>query len=64
MNKTDEMNGDDNEEAIRHRAYLIWLPEGQPHDRAEEHWHRVTEAIRQEAETGTEAETEPTSRAQ
>jgi hypothetical protein len=60
MDKTDEMSGGDNEEAVRHRAYLIWLAEGQPPDRAEEHWHRATEAIRQEAKMVTGAGTKLT----
>jgi hypothetical protein len=54
MTKTGEMADKDNDEAIRHRAYLIWLAEGQPHDRAEEHWHRATEVMRQEGKTAGE----------
>ena len=29
------------EEMIRQRAYGIWEEEGQPHGRADDHWHRA-----------------------
>jgi hypothetical protein len=54
MTKTVEMTDIDNDEAIRHRAYMIWFVEGQPHDRAEEHWNRASKAVRQERETADE----------
>jgi hypothetical protein len=30
-----------NEDHIRHRAYMLWLEEGEPEGRAEEHWHQA-----------------------
>jgi Protein of unknown function (DUF2934) len=32
---------DKGDEAIRHRAYMIWLAEGQPDGRADDHWHQA-----------------------
>lgn len=31
----------DREQAVRERAYAIWLDEGQPEGRSEDHWHRA-----------------------
>jgi len=39
----------DNEE-IRHRAYMIWLYEGQPDGRAEDHWHQAVAENQEETE--------------
>jgi len=39
---------DDREERIRLRAYELWLLEGQPEGREEEHWFRAAEAVRLE----------------
>ena len=36
---------EDREDRIRDRAYLIWLDEGSPHGRAEEHWRKAAEAL-------------------
>ena len=33
------------EEQIRHRAHCIWLAEGKPEGRAEEHWHRAEQEV-------------------
>ncbi|WP_428351799.1 DUF2934 domain-containing protein [Lichenifustis flavocetrariae] len=33
----------DDQESIRHQAYLIWLDEGQPEGRSEEHWRLARE---------------------
>jgi len=30
-----------NEDHIRHYAYMLWLEEGQPEGRAEEHWSQA-----------------------
>ena len=54
MTKTGEMTDEGNDKAIRHRAYMVWLAEAQPRDRAEEHWHRATKAVRQEGESAGE----------
>ena len=32
-------------EHIRHRAYLLWLQEGQPEGRSEAHWELARQAI-------------------
>src|SRR3954453_16646795 len=32
---------EDRNPRIRERAYHIWLEEGQPHGRHDEHWHRA-----------------------
>jgi hypothetical protein len=36
------------EDRIRQRAYLIWIEEGQPEGRAEEHWVRARDALERE----------------
>jgi hypothetical protein len=33
---------------IRARAYAIWMEEGRPHGKHEEHWHRAAREIDQE----------------
>jgi hypothetical protein len=38
----------DREARIRERAYAIWLAEGQPDGRHEEHWHRAAQELAQE----------------
>jgi Protein of unknown function (DUF2934) len=38
----------DREERIRMRAYQLWLEEGQPHGRDEEHWDRARRIIEDE----------------
>ncbi len=38
------MSDNEREARIRRRAYFLWLGEGCPDDRAEEHWQRATEA--------------------
>jgi hypothetical protein len=35
------MNDNELEQAIRERAFQIWIEEGQPHGRASEHWERA-----------------------
>lgn len=30
-----------NEDHIRHHAYMLWLDDGQPEGRAEDHWHQA-----------------------
>lgn len=32
------------EERIRHHAYMLWLEDGQPEGKADEHWHRASDA--------------------
>lgn len=39
----------DREQKIRERAHQIWLDEGRPVGREEEHWRRASEEIRVEA---------------
>lgn len=39
---------DDLEQRIRERAYKIWLDEGQPEGRAQEHWEIAKLAIAEE----------------
>jgi hypothetical protein len=35
----------DKEHEIRARAYRIWEEEGQPHGRADDHWHRAASEL-------------------
>lgn len=42
-------SSDDAENEIRRRAYMIWLDEGRPDGRAEDHWHQAVAEIREEA---------------
>jgi Protein of unknown function (DUF2934) len=49
MNTSTEST-DDRDETIRRRAYMIWLAEGQPHGRAEDHWYQAVAEIQQETE--------------
>jgi hypothetical protein len=37
------------EERVRVVAYNLWLQEGQPNGRAEEHWFRANELVNAEA---------------
>jgi hypothetical protein len=37
------------EQAIQERAYLIWIEEGRPHGRDQEHWLRACEQLEREA---------------
>ncbi len=37
------------EEHIRHHAYMLWLEEGQPEGKADEHWHRARDAAKDTA---------------
>lgn len=39
---------DERERRIRERAYRIWLDEGCPAGREEQHWHMATELVGQE----------------
>lgn len=39
MKITVEPTNEADEDHIRHRAYMLWLEDGQPDGRAEEHWH-------------------------
>ena len=39
----------DDQDAIRHQAYLIWLEEGQPEGRSDEHWRLACELRSAEA---------------
>jgi Protein of unknown function (DUF2934) len=45
-----ESTDDKGNEAIRHRAYMIWLAEGQPDGRADDHWHQAVAEIQEESE--------------
>jgi hypothetical protein len=46
----DEPNDSEGHDSIRRRAYAIWLAEGQPDGRAEEHWRLAIVELEQEAE--------------
>lgn len=35
----------DKDHEIRQRAYRIWEEEGQPHGRADDHWHRAASEL-------------------
>ena len=37
-------NTEDRETQVRQHAYRLWLEEGQPEGRADEHWRLATEA--------------------
>jgi hypothetical protein len=39
------MQNDDHEQKIRERAYQIWIDEGQPHGRDQEHWSKAEAEI-------------------
>ncbi|NKM28235.1 DUF2934 domain-containing protein [Rhizobium laguerreae] len=41
METTAESTNEANEDDIRHRAYMLWLEEGQPDGRADDHWHQA-----------------------
>lgn len=41
------------EDAIRRRAYELWLEEGRPHDRHDVHWHRAREEVQRQFEHDT-----------
>ena len=43
------------DERIKQRAYDIWLSEGRPEGKHEEHWHRAAAEIRGETAVGGEA---------
>jgi len=38
---TDDTTRDIDEDLIRERAYMLWLEDGQPEGRADEHWHKA-----------------------
>jgi|SRR5579884_2805504 len=42
----------DKDERIRARAYAIWMEEGRPHGKHEEHWHRAAREIEREGKRG------------
>jgi hypothetical protein len=42
---TIEQETEDTEQAIRERAYHLWLEAGQPEHQHEEHWHRARQII-------------------
>ena len=39
--KIEETAKEADEEQIRQSAYMLWLEEGQPEGKADEHWHRA-----------------------
>ena len=39
------MAKDDIEQRIRERAFHLWIEDGQPYDKAEEHWERARQEI-------------------
>ena len=41
MEIPEESSKETAEDHIRHRAYLLWLEEGEPEGRAEENWHQA-----------------------
>lgn len=38
------------EDRVRAVAYSLWLEEGQPHGRAEAHWHRAWQLVNAESD--------------
>ena len=50
MTMTTDPTDDEGEEAVRLRAYMIWLAEGQPDGRADDHWRKAVAVIEQETE--------------
>ena len=44
-----------NEDHIRHHAYMLWLDEGQPEGREEEHWHQACSAVEAKEEVPSSA---------
>ena len=50
MTMTTDPTDDEGHEAIRLRAYMIWLAEGQPDGRADDHWLQAVAVIEQETE--------------
>jgi hypothetical protein len=48
-----EPTNEANEDHIRHRAYMLWLEEGQPEGRADDHWHQATSDARTKKEVAT-----------
>lgn len=41
------------EDHIRHRAYMLWLEDGQPDGKAEEHWHQARAVTEEECDMST-----------
>ena len=50
---------DDMDRRIRERAYRLWVEDGQPHGRAEDHWHRAAEQIAAEGGKPAPATAQP-----
>ena len=46
---------DDREARVRHCAYMLWLAEGQPEGRADQHWRAATGMV--DAESAKNIET-------
>ena len=40
--------GADRQQRVRDRAYVIWIEDGRPEGRSEDHWRRASEAIDEE----------------
>jgi len=45
---------DDREARIRERAYHLWVEQGHPHGRSQEHWEEARRQIDQDEEVGVE----------
>jgi hypothetical protein len=50
MTEIPEFADNSDDEAIRHRAYMIWLAEGRPYGRADEHWHKAVADTQRETQ--------------
>jgi Protein of unknown function (DUF2934) len=45
VRRAKNLNTNDLNERVRREAYLLWLKEGQPEGRADEHWKRAQQAV-------------------
>lgn len=54
-----ELTSSDKDEQIRHRAYMLWLDEGQPEGREAEHWDRACALIEADKEAQASSSAEP-----
>jgi hypothetical protein len=55
-------NKDIDDAKLRDAAYKLWLEEGQPEGRDQEHWHKAIAAL-SPAEPGAESEAKPKAKA-
>jgi len=55
MEEAIEPTNELDEDHIRLRAYMLWLEEGQPNGKAEEHWHQARTVAEAERDTSAPA---------